>query len=130
VGADAPQALGGATPKRIRRSISAWFEGERFASPDDPDEWLVYDAILAARGAWSIRDLEHAAPDFLAAVRFAMFAERAVKVLLDAKQILAMPSNEAGLSTAALRERLAAKSAAAQDLAVFTAILYPEDEAA
>lgn len=59
-----------------------------------------------------------------------MFAERAVKVLEDAKQILAMPSNEAGLSTSALRERLAAKSAAAKDLETFTAILYPEDEAA
>lgn len=59
-----------------------------------------------------------------------MFAQTAVQVLAEAKQIEAMPSMEKGLSTHALRARLTAKSAADKDIATFSALLYPEDEAA
>lgn len=59
-----------------------------------------------------------------------MFAQSAVQVLAEAKQIEAMPSTEKGLSTHALRERITAKGAAVKDIATFSALLYPEDEAA
>jgi hypothetical protein len=63
-------------------------------------------------------------------VRFAVFAKEAVKVIADARQVEALPSNEKGLPTHVIFERVKAKTAAAHDIATFSALLYPEDEVA
>lgn len=61
-------------------------------------------------------------------MRFAVFAQEAVKVLHDARAIEALPSNGPGLSARDLSDRLSAKSAAKQDIATFSEMLFPPDE--
>ena len=75
-----------ATPKRIRRSLGEWFTGERQASPSDPDEHLTYEALLALRG-WRPSDFEAAEPEFLEAVRFALFAEATAPDYLSLRKV-------------------------------------------
>lgn len=74
------------TPKRIRRSLSEWFEGERIPNPDDPEEALTYDALLSLRG-WGAIELDTARPDFLAAARHALYAERLMPILERAREL-------------------------------------------
>ena len=120
----APGSTG--TPKRIRRSIAGLIAGERFPDPDSEDGAYVYDALLAARRGLSYDDVRHSAPEFMSAVRFAMFAERAVEALAEARQVQAIPVS--GMEPARLREVLSAKNSAASDIATLELALYPKDE--
>lgn len=61
-------------------------------------------------------------------MRFAVFAERAVGVIDEARQIEALPSQTPNMAAHDVFSRVQAKSAAAKDIETFTALLYPEDE--
>lgn len=60
-------------------------------------------------------------------VRFAMFAERAVEVVSQARQIQGVSVKD--VDTGKLADVLRAKAAATRDIATFEALLYPPDEA-
>lgn len=60
-------------------------------------------------------------------MRFAVFASEAVKVIAEARQVEALPSQTKGMATHDVAQRVAAKSAAKQDIATFSPMLYPED---
>lgn len=54
---------------------------------------MTYDTLLALRG-WGESDFRLVRPDFLQAVRFALFAERMAPELAAAKSSLAQPGIE------------------------------------
>lgn len=108
------------TPKRIRRSLAGFFTGERIPYPSY-DEALTYDALLSLRG-WGRDEFATASPDFIAAARFAVFAERVAPILAAAQELAAMPAS--GMTPAQIKAKVAA-SAAIPNL---HSALFPEDE--
>jgi hypothetical protein len=117
---------GRATPKRIRRSLSAFYAGERFPDPDSEEGRLIYDVVLSTRG-WGRDEFREATPDFAAAARFAVFAERAIPFLQDQQQIQNTPFED-GMSPDARGDLTMGKLNAAKNIASFRAWLYPEDD--
>lgn len=111
-------------PKRIRRSLAGFFAGERFPHPDSEDGRLVYDVLLALRG-WGHDDFRLATPAFLSAARFAVFAERAGAVLSKAQAI--QSQDMSGLGNEEKGALALRKMDAAEDIATFTPLLFPED---
>ena len=77
--------------------------------------------ILSTKG-WGHDEFRNATPDFLAAARFALFAERVAPLLAQAEEVAALPRK--GLTP----DQIRAKVAGAEALPVFRAVLYPEDE--
>lgn len=113
-------------PKRLRRSLAQFQAGERFPDPDSEEGRLIYDAILASRGQGP-DFFRQAAPDFIALVRFAVFAEKAGAALAEMETVQARTVDK----NLAPKDRLAliqAKSAVAEAIPVFQDLLYPEDE--
>lgn len=60
-------------------------------------------------------------------MRFAVFAQEAVKVIAEARQIEALPSQTKDMAPREVHERVTAKNAAKVDIETFTPLLYPED---
>ena len=69
----------------------------------------------------------HAAPELLAAARFAMFAERLTPMLRDMEEIQAMPI-EKGASPDTLRRLIPAKQSATETIPLIRSLLFPEDD--
>lgn len=85
---------------------------------------MTYDALLALRG-WGEAEFRTVAPDFAAATRFALFAERLAPLLSEAQVIMAepLPSDPVGKLEAAKR-----KMTVEQEIPRLRAALYPEDD--
>lgn len=66
---------------------------------------MTYDTLLALRG-WGESDFRLVRPDFLEAVRFALFAERMGPELSAARGMLGQPSTVENLQTKLDSERL------------------------
>jgi hypothetical protein len=116
---------GSSTPKRIRRSLSEWFEGGRIPHPDDPEEVLTYDALLSLRG-WGEAEFRHARPEFVSAARFALFAERIVPLMQTEQRIQA--TSMANLEPAVKGDLARAKMNAAQNIAMYRSALLLDDD--
>jgi hypothetical protein len=56
-----------------------------------------------------------------------VFAQEAVGVIAQAREVEALPSNAKGMDYNDVHQRMTAKTAAKQDIATFTPLLYPED---
>lgn len=115
-----------AGPKRIRRSLAGWYAGERIPSPEDREERLTYDAILATRG-WGHDEFRLASPRFLSAVRAALFAEAGVRILAESEQAanVAVPSD---LPLATRGELIKHRLAAQEDVRRLRPMLFPEGD--
>lgn len=111
------------TPKRVRRSLSEWFEGERVPHPDDPEEHLTYDVLLSLRG-WDAEMFRVATPQFTAGARFALYAERLMPVLEEMKGIQNTPMPKGAGFADAARARLAVQKAIPE----IRAVLFPGDD--
>lgn len=112
-------------PKRIRRSLSDWFTGDRISHPEVPDDALTFDALLALRG-WGAAEFREATPAFLAAARWALYAERYAPVLADHERTLALPMTD--LSPQGKLDLARAKQQAGRVVDALRAVLYPEDD--
>jgi hypothetical protein len=84
---------------------------------------MTYDALLSLRG-WGEAEFTRAAPDFLAAARFAVFAERIAAELAAAQKVADTPFKPGHYD----RQLVMAKAAAADAIPALKALLFPEDE--
>lgn len=84
------------------------------------------DVILATRG-WGREEFRLAAPDFMAAVRVYLFAEKMAPVLREQEAIQAAPTSR-DMTPDSRLALASAKTDAAKIIAALKPILYPEDE--
>jgi hypothetical protein len=87
---------------------------------------MTYDALLALRG-WGRDDFATATGDFMAAVRFALFAERVGPILNSAEEIRDQPVDLRN-DPASTRTLMKAKHQAEAAVDSLRDALYPEDD--
>ena len=93
--------------------------------PGSPGDYLIYDAGRWLRG-WRSEEYEHAAPDFLEAVRWALFAERGVPMLNEAEEMALTPV-DTRLAADSVAAILSARKAGENAAKHLRPILFPED---
>lgn len=71
---------------------------------------------------WGPEQFARATPEYMAALRWGLYAERAVPILAGWKAVQAIPTNEA------TPEQLTQKLDAAKVVPLLTDLLYPEDD--
>lgn len=112
----------GSAPKRIKRSLSQWFTGERIVQPTDPDGDLIYDALLSMRG-WGEAEFRTAEPELRDAARWTLYAERLVPILHGHEAIQGTPlPADAAAKAAAVPARLTAN----RQIELIRAELFPD----
>lgn len=82
---------------------------------------MTYDALLALRG-WGEAEFRLARPEFLEAVKFAMFAERLAPSIVAAKQVMAAP-----MPNVPLADVMRVKLDAEQRLKELVPLVVPND---
>jgi len=87
---------------------------------------MTYDALLALHG-WGRDDFAHATADFLAAARFALFAERVGPMLEKTEQVRDMEVTR-DMTPSSQRAVMKAKAEATEAIDAMRAALYPEDD--
>ena len=80
---------------------------------------------MSLRG-WGAEELRTASPEFMAAARFALFAEHIAPMLTNAEQVQNMPMT--GVEPEQMRTLVPAKVAAANAIPALKALLWPEDD--
>ncbi len=87
---------------------------------------MTYDAVLVARRGLGPTELRLAAPEFLRAVRWAVFAEKLAADLPAVRSAVATDPPD-GLMGADLTAFMARRTKLRGSLAELEALLYPED---
>lgn len=86
---------------------------------------MTYDVLLALRG-WGEREFRLASPDFLSAVRHALFAERMAPELAAARAVQDTPF--IGLSFAAYADLARKKTQAIDQIKILEPLLVPDGD--